>query len=242
MASDRRRKQTRIDDDGVKIETAGVRPGVWLLVGVAVLVVVVFAIMRRSREPDVASSMPASVARNDAQPIAPQAKPIQMVPVARAAPTAERLHPDAPTPASDEAAAAAPATPDAEATPAGDAVAEEAHEEAPEAPMFGPITPGEKTGVALFPPPGTKPIKRGILVPEDFELPPGYVRHYQATDDGRRVPAILMFHPDYNPVDEHGVPIPIPENRVVPPELAPPGLPIQMLELPEDQGKQDAQP
>lgn len=91
----------------------------------------------------------------------------------------------------------------------------------------------EPTGLALFPPPGTKPIKRGIVVPEDFELPPGYVRHYQATDDGQRVPAILMFHPDYHPVDEHGVPIPLPADRVVPREMAPPGMPIQMLDVPE---------
>ena len=96
-------------------------------------------------------------------------------------------------------------------------------------------SPSAPTGMALFPPPGTKPIKRGIIVPEDFDLPPGYVRHYQATDDGQRVPAILMFHPDYKPVDEHGAPIPLPEDRVVPADMAPSGLPIQMLEPPEDQ-------
>ena len=101
--------------------------------------------------------------------------------------------------------------------------------------MFGGSgAPGE--GIAVFPPPGTKPIKRGILVPEGFELPPGYVRHYQATDDGQRVPAILMFHPDYHPVDEHGVPIPLPENRIVPPDMAPPGMPVEMLQVPENPG------
>src|SRR5689334_3480275 len=40
------------------------------------------------------------------------------------------------------------------------------------------------SGIALFPPPGTKPLKRGIIVPEGYQLPPGYVRHYQTTDDG----------------------------------------------------------
>ena len=42
-------------------------------------------------------------------------------------------------------------------------------------------------------------------MPDDFELPEGYVRHYQTTDDGEQLPAILMFHPDYQFVDENGV-------------------------------------
>jgi hypothetical protein len=90
----------------------------------------------------------------------------------------------------------------------------------------------EKTGLALFVP-GTKPLKRGIVVPEGFELPPGYVRHYQTTDSGQMLEPILTFHPDYTPLDEHGQPVEVPESRVVPPELAPPGMPIVMLEVPE---------
>ena len=73
---------------------------------------------------------------------------------------------------------------------------------------------------------------RGIIVPDDFELPPGYVRHYQATDDGEQLPPILMFHPDFDSVDEHGAAVALPADRVVPPEMAPPGMPIQMLEVP----------
>ncbi|MCP3136941.1 hypothetical protein [Pyxidicoccus xibeiensis] len=96
----------------------------------------------------------------------------------------------------------------------------------PEPPYTGP------TGTQLYKA-GTKPLKRGIVVPDDFNLPDGYVRHYQSTDNGQPVAAILMFHPDYAPNDESGQPIPLPENRVVPVEMAPPGLPIQMLELPE---------
>ena len=92
--------------------------------------------------------------------------------------------------------------------------------------------PGEKTGIHLFPPPGTKPIKSGIIVPDGFQLPPGYVRHFQATDDGEPVQAILMFHPDHRPLDGDGRPIALPADRVVPPEMAPPGMPIQMLEAP----------
>jgi len=92
------------------------------------------------------------------------------------------------------------------------------------------LKPGEHAGLDVFPPPGTKPIKRGIVVPDDFELPPGYVRHYQTTDDGRRLPPILMFHPDYAGVDAHGNPVVVPEDRIVPPEMAPPGLPVETLD------------
>ena len=91
---------------------------------------------------------------------------------------------------------------------------------------------GETTGIAAFEPPGTDPPKAGIVVPDDFPLPEGYVRHYQADDDGNQLPAILMFHPDYEFVDEGGTPVALPESRVVPPELAPSGLPIRMLDVP----------
>jgi len=85
------------------------------------------------------------------------------------------------------------------------------------------------SGIGLFPPPGTDPVKIGIVVPDDFPLPEGYLRHYQVTDDGQPMPAILMFHPDYELLDARGQPVPLPENRVVPAELAPPGLAIEML-------------
>ncbi|WP_394846046.1 hypothetical protein LZC95_01115 [Pendulispora brunnea] len=91
-----------------------------------------------------------------------------------------------------------------------------------------------REGIAAFPPPGTKRIKVGLVVPEDFPLPNGYMRHYQTTDKGEMLRAILMFHPDYKPTDSHGNPIPIPEDRIVPPELAPPGMPMERLEVPED--------
>jgi hypothetical protein len=91
----------------------------------------------------------------------------------------------------------------------------------------------EPTGLAVHPPLGSKPIQRGIIVPEGFELPPGYVRHQQATDDGRLLPGVLKFHPDYVPRDAAGNPIPIPEDRIVPPELAPPGLPVRFPDMDE---------
>ena len=93
--------------------------------------------------------------------------------------------------------------------------------------------PPEPSGIELFPPRGTDPPKIGIVVPEGFELPEGYVRHYQATDDGQPLPPILMFHPDYDWIDENGEHVEVSEDGVVPPELAPPGMPIEMLELPE---------
>jgi hypothetical protein len=92
--------------------------------------------------------------------------------------------------------------------------------------------PAPKTGIGVFPPPGTSPPKPGIIVPDDYELPPGYVRHHQTTDDGQQLQPILMFHPDFQPVDDRGRPIPVPEDRVVPPELAPPGLAREVLEVP----------
>jgi hypothetical protein len=116
-------------------------------------------------------------------------------------------------------------------------------------PRFTANAPGEQAGMAAFPPPGTKPIKRGLVVPDDFELPPGYVRHYQTTDDGRPLLPILMFHPDFAGVDENGNPIAVPEDRIVPPELAPPGLPLHTLDETTDfdetvgrRARADAQP
>jgi len=91
---------------------------------------------------------------------------------------------------------------------------------------------GEYGGLGAFPPPGTRPPLVGLGVPEDFALPEGYVRHYQATDDGQRIEPILMFSPDYRFFDSAGQPIALPADRVVPPELAPPGLPIRRIVIP----------
>lgn len=92
---------------------------------------------------------------------------------------------------------------------------------------------GVHTGLGAFQPPGTRPPLIGLAVPEDFPLPEGYVRHYQATDDGQRIEPILMFAPDHTFYDAAGHPIAIPKDRVVPPELAPPGLPIRRIVVPK---------
>ena len=91
---------------------------------------------------------------------------------------------------------------------------------------------GVHTGLGAFNPPGTRPPLVGLAVPEDFTLPPGYVRHYQATDDGQRIEPILMFAPDWQLQAADGRPIAMPPDRVVPPELAPPGLPIRRIVVP----------
>ena len=88
---------------------------------------------------------------------------------------------------------------------------------------------GVRSGIAAFNPPGTSPPLEGLAVPADFELPPGYVRHHQATDDGESIEPILMFSPDLVLRDAQGRPIPLPANLVVPPELAPPGLPLRWV-------------
>lgn len=96
---------------------------------------------------------------------------------------------------------------------------------------------GVHDGIAAFGLPGSDPPKPGIIVPEGFPLPEGYVRHYQSTDDGEQLPAILMFHPDYEFFDPRGGAVPVPQDRVVPPELAPPGLdPANVLEVPARRG------
>lgn len=93
---------------------------------------------------------------------------------------------------------------------------------------------GETGGLAAYPPPGTNPLRTGLVVPEDFELPEGYVRYYQVTDSGQRLMPILLFSPDYEFVDRDGKPIAMPKDGIVPPELAPPGLPLQPLVLPNE--------
>jgi hypothetical protein len=198
--------------DGVKVvATGGVRKSVWLIAAAALLVsaaaFLLFFVARTSdAPPPPAPTPPPRVAA--AAPPKPESKDVVAPPVRRNVRPVTR--------APQATAGAPPAT------------EPPAHEDAPVG--FGP--PGQKTGIALFPPRDTKPIKIGIVVPDDYEVPEGYVRHYQAGDDGEMLPAILMFHPDYEWIDEAGHRIELPPDRIVPPELAPPNLPIHMLEVP----------
>lgn len=93
---------------------------------------------------------------------------------------------------------------------------------------------GIHDGIAAFNPPGTRPSLEGLAVPEDFELPEGYMRHHQSTDGGEAIEPILMFSPDFAFFDEAGEPVTLPEDLVVPPELAPPGMPLRRVRIPSD--------
>jgi hypothetical protein len=128
-----------------------------------------------------------------------------------------------------------PAPPAAEAVPAPAAPGEVSAKDVIETMNAG----GVHTGIAAFSPPGTKPVKRGVVVPDGFELPEGFVRHYQATDDGKQLPPILTLHPDYDLVDGAGEHVALGDDRVVPPEMAPAGLPVRLLDLPDAPGGSD---
>lgn len=91
---------------------------------------------------------------------------------------------------------------------------------------------GIHTGLGAFSPPGTSPPLVGLAVPGDFKLPEGYVRHHQSSDDGQPIEAILMFAPDFQLRDAAGQPVAMPQDRVVPPELAPAGLPLRRIVIP----------
>jgi hypothetical protein len=91
---------------------------------------------------------------------------------------------------------------------------------------------GIHSGIGAFNPPGTSPPLIGLAVPDDFELPEGYVRHYQATDDGQRIEPILMYSPDFEFFDSAGRRIEIPADRVVPPGMAPSGLTTRRITVP----------
>jgi hypothetical protein len=87
------------------------------------------------------------------------------------------------------------------------------------------LPPGDGTGLDAFPRPGEKPIQRGLIVPDGYNLPPGFVRHHQTTDEGEQLPPILKFHPDHLPPGA-------PDDQVVPPDLAPGDMPQTWLEPP----------
>ncbi|WP_394540840.1 hypothetical protein PRJ39_10165 [Lysobacter enzymogenes] len=91
---------------------------------------------------------------------------------------------------------------------------------------------GVRTGIGAFNPPGTSPPLAGLAVPDGYELPTGYVRHHQVTDEGVPIEPVLMFAPGFVLRDARGQPIAMPQDRIVPPELAPPGMPQRKIEIP----------
>jgi hypothetical protein len=214
------------DPDGVRVSSVpGIRKGVWLVsMGLIAAAAVLLVLLRfgasEPPQPPAAPQPPPAAVAQTREPIAPAPKPTARPP---SQPAAETEAPAPPAAAETPAAATPPALPEPPMR---------------EDPIVGYGPPG--TGIQAFPPPGTSPPLRGLVVPEDFELPEGYVRHHQVTDDGQDLPPILMFHPDYKEWEgPDGQPVAIPSDRVVPPELAPPGMPIQQLEIP-DPGDPDA--
>lgn len=197
--------------DGVKVvATDGVRKSVWWITAAIALLAAALLILARLADAP-APAIPAPPAPPPPDAVAD-------------APAEERRDEPTQRPVQHRARRIEPARA-ADAEPP-------AREDAP----FSIAPPGETSGIALFPPRDTKPIKSGILVPEDFELPEGYVRHFQANDAGELVGPILLFHPDYEIVDPSGQVIELPPDRIVPPELAPEGLPIRMLDVPAAKG------
>lgn len=209
-------------NDGVKIvATPGVRKSVWLVAGALALVALAALLLVRVGGEQLATDV---------------AAPAKFPKGAAAMPAAPTREQEAKSAASRHARRIA--APAAQSSPPGPAPAQSAQPVEPpsrEDAPFGLGRPGETSGIKLFPAMGTKPTKVGIVVPDDFELPEGYVRHFQANEDGELLPPILLFHPDYEWVDDAGEAIPLPPDRVVPPELVPAGMPIEMLEVREQQ-------
>jgi hypothetical protein len=209
-------KHSRSDEDGIRvIDTRAPRKRGWIAIAAVVAgaaaVVLIAVLARAPVEPATRAASAAAEPEVGAAPDTP-------APVA----TAEKPR-GKPSP---RAAAPPPPTQEEEERALERKLADE--------PSYTIAPPGSpKSGMALFPPPGSDPLLRGIIVPEDFPLPEGYVRHHQVTDDGQPLPAILMFHPDYDWVDDSGEPIEVPADRVVPPELAPEDMPIEILSPPD---------
>jgi hypothetical protein len=99
---------------------------------------------------------------------------------------------------------------------------------------------GETAGLAAFPPPGTNPPRSGVVVPEEYDLPEGFARHHQTTDDGKRLAPVLVLAPEYDLIDEAGERVDLGGDRIVPPEFAPPDLPVEMLEIPLERERDSA--
>lgn len=150
----------------------------------------------------------------------------------------ERREPERPPPAEAHAKRAA-AWPAAPARTPQQAPREPPPREEPR-PALPAADPEEHAPSAfdLFPDRKRRPYLMGNVVPDDFTLPPGYVRHFQTAhypDGLRQLPPILLYDFGYQPLDADGRPLPVPEDRVVPPDRLPPGMPIKKLVIPDSE-------
>lgn len=219
------------DGDGVRVVALGksrLAPMVWIAAG-CIVAAIIAASLLWPRPP--AASVARQVADAGGPVAAPApADPVESVPMPATTPATTTPQPAAEEPQPSRVPWASPDPNDlANYIPPG----------TPEPTVTEVIealhAAGDKGGIGAFNPPGTSPPLRGLAVPADFVLPPGYVRHHQVSDSGEPIEPILMFSPDYVFRDAAGNPVPIPENRVVPPEMAPPGLPIRPVEIPPPQ-------
>ena len=228
----------RRDEDGVEIAPIARGRRTFWLIGLAVALPIVatlaaVAIIRAAPSSRAGVSRVAAtrdgdaLARADGAAAAPAAAP-------RPAPIATAGAGPAPAVVPRRIAGPAPAAPDATPVPKPEKPEKPRREIDARDAIEMLRENGEHGGIAAFGLPGSDPPKSGIIVPEEYELPEGYVRHYQSTDDGEPLPAILMFHPDYEFVDAQGQVVPLPKDRVVPPEMAPLGLATgNRLQVPE---------
>jgi hypothetical protein len=184
--------------------------------------------------PGVAVAEPAAVAA--AVPVAPAAPqaPVQVAAVAEPRPLAEPPRPAAVPLPPVAAPRAVPRMREPDSDPTPDLAD---YINPGEVPTMAEVIDrlrraGVQGGLAAFSPPGTRPPLVGLAVPADYELPPGYVRHHQTTDDGQDIEPILMYSPDRPWVDAAGQPVALPADRVVPPEHAPAGLPLRRIVVP----------
>jgi len=214
----------RTRDDALRVTRAsGVRRDVWALVVVAAGVVVGLFVLRSGRP----AAQPSSETRVAASPAPPATDAATVAPSVETGATLPAAMPRS-RGAKLRALRSLGVTPEKgpDGKPRLDA-----------APVIDALNrAGIHDGIAAFPAPGTDPPKTGVIVPDGVELPEGYVRHYQTTDDGEPLPPILMFHPDYTFTDEQGNVVALPPDRVVPPELVPPGIPVQILAIPARDG------
>ena len=220
MPNESRRSGPAVDGDGVRATTSegGIRRIVYLLLAMVALVVATGLLFIPAAERAVPSDGRATT-------VAPGTGDPCRDPRARGATSRGHPHPRPRPPSRRSHARSRDGCPTKRCSPRCNGPRRAARSRS--------ASPATRAGSRPFRRPGTKPIKRGIVVPEDFALPPGYVRHYQTADDGSPLAAVLMFHPDFELVDADGRVVPLPEDRLVPPELAPEGLAIDLLDVPE---------
>lgn len=202
------------DGDGVRVirkTRAGHRPALGWVLATAVLVTAGVVVLRMDTP-----TVPDRIAENAAPTamdarIAPEPRAAELLQAVsrRRAQAAHAALPELPSGDPDDIASYfAPGDPE----PTGAELIEALHDL------------GIRTGIGAFNPPGTSPVLEGIPVPDDYVLPEGYARHHQWTDEGEPIGPILTYAPDFVLYDQDGRPIPLPDNRVVPPHLRPPGL------------------